>query len=203
MKNNLILASSSPRRKYLLENVGISFRVIDPAGEEEYNGHEKPEIFVKRNAKIKSDSVIKHANENEFILAADTIVVIDDNVLGKPVSPDDAKMMLSLLSGQIHRVITGYTISSRDNELFFQDAITTLVKIKKLSSNEIDGYINTGEPFDKAGSYGIQGIGSFMIHSISGSYTNVVGLPVARVVSNLRKLKIVDLFEKYEYSQQS
>ena len=195
MKNKLILASSSPRRKYLLENVGIKFRIVEPGGEEEYDGTEKPDFFVKRNAKIKADSIISQAEEHEFILSADTIVVVDDTVLGKPVDAEDAKMMLSMISGRIHKVITGYSVTSWDKKLFFSDAITTLVKIKTLTPSEIDGYISTGEPFDKAGSYGIQGVGSFMIHSISGSYTNVVGLPVARVVNTLKKFKIIELFE--------
>ena len=196
MKNKLILASSSPRRKHLLENIGVKFRVIEPTGEQEYRGDVKPDIFVKRNAKIKANSVISQANENEFILSADTIVVINDSVLGKPVDQYDAQKMLKLLSGQIHKVITGYAITSQDQKVFYSDAITTLVKFKKLNQSEIEGYISTGEPFDKAGAYAIQGIGSFMIHSISGSYTNVVGLPVARVVNNLQKLNVINLFEK-------
>lgn len=196
MKNKLILASSSPRRKHLLENIGVKFRVIEPTGEQEYRGDVKPDIFVKRNAKIKANSVISQANENEFILSADTIVVINDSVLGKPVDQYDAQKMLKLLSGQIHKVITGYAITSQDQKVFYSDAITTLVKFKKLNQSEIEGYISTGETFDKAGAYAIQGIGSFMIHSISGSYTNVVGLPVARVVNNLQKLNVINLFEK-------
>lgn len=196
MKNNLILASESPRRKFLLENAGLKFRVIAPTGEEEYEGSMKPDIFVKRNAKIKAESVINQAKEHEYILSADTVVVIDDLVLGKPVDSEDAAKMLKLISGKIHKVITGYSITSWDQKILFSDAITTLVKIKNLTPGEIEGYINTGEPFDKAGSYGIQGIGSFMIHSISGSYTNVVGLPVARVINSLKKLNIINLFEK-------
>ena len=195
MKNNLILASESPRRKYLLENVGLKFRIIAPTGEENYEGNLKPDIFVKRNAKIKAESVINQAKEHEYILSADTVVVVDDLVLGKPVDKEDAVNMLNLISGKIHKVITGYAITSWDKEIFFSDAITTLVKIKNLTPEEIEGYINTGEPFDKAGSYGIQGIGSFMIHSISGSYTNVVGLPVARVLNSLKKLNIINIFE--------
>jgi len=195
MKNNLLLASSSPRRKKLLENAGIRFRVVNPLVEEKYSGNEKPDIFVKRNAKLKSFSVVELSNVNDYILSADTIVVIDDVVLGKPVDKEDAKIMLRLLSGRVHKVITGYTIVSWDKKIYFEDAITTLVKIKKLTQSEIEGYINTGEPLDKAGSYAIQGIGSFMIHSINGSYTNVVGLPVARVISNLQKLKIINLFQ--------
>jgi len=196
MKNKLILASASPRRKHLLENVGVKFSVIVPLGEEKYEGNLKPDIFVKRNAKLKANSVIEQAKRHEYILSADTIVVIDDIVLGKPVDPEDAVTMLNLISGRIHKVITGYAITSWDQKIFFSDAITTLVKIKNLTPDEIEGYISTGEPFDKAGSYGIQGIGSFMIHSISGSYTNVVGLPVARVINSLQKLKIINLFEK-------
>lgn len=196
MKNNLILASASPRRKHLLENVGINFRVIEPTGEEEYDGLLEPAPFAVKNAEIKAKSVLSQTNENEFVLSADTIVVVNDMVLGKPVDAEDAKIMLELLSGNIHKVITGYSIMSRDRKISFSDAITTLVKIKKLTPDEIDGYIKTGEPFDKAGSYAIQGIGSFMIHSISGSYTNVVGLPVARVLSKLKQYGIADIFDK-------
>ena len=195
MKYNLILASASPRRKYLLENVGINFSVMEPTGELEYDGLLKPADFALKNAEIKAKSVLDKVGENDFILSADTIVVVDDMVLGKPVDADDARIMLGLISGKIHKVITGFSILSWDQKVSFSDAITTLVKIKNLSQDEINGYINTGEPFDKAGSYGIQGIGSFMIHSISGSYTNVVGLPVARVISNLRKFGVVDLFK--------
>ena len=194
MKYNLILASASPRRKYLLENVGINFRVIEPTGELEYDGLLKPADFALKNAEIKAKSILDKVGENDFILSADTIVVVDDMVLGKPVDAEDARIMLGLISGKIHKVITGFSILSSDQKVSFSDAITTLVKIKNLSQDEINGYINTGEPFDKAGSYGIQGIGSFMIHSISGSYTNVVGLPVARVISSLRKFGVVDLF---------
>ena len=195
MKYNLILASASPRRKYLLENVGINFSVMEPTGELEYDGLLKPADFALKNAEIKAKSVLDKVGENDFILSADTIVVVDDMVLGKPVDADDARIMLGLISGKIHKVITGFSILSWDQKVSFSDAITTLVKIKNLSQDEINGYINTGEPFDKAGSYGIQGIGSFMIHSISGSYTNVVGLPVARVISSLRKFGVVDLFK--------
>ena len=195
MKYNLILASASPRRKYLLENVGINFSVMEPTGELEYDGLLKPADFALKNAEIKAKSVLDKVGENDFILSADTIVVVDDMVLGKPVDEEDARIMLGLISGKIHKVITGFSILSWDQKVSFSDAITTLVKIKNLSQDEINGYINTGEPFDKAGSYGIQGIGSFMIHSISGSYTNVVGLPVARVISSLRKFGVVDLFK--------
>ena len=195
MKYNLILASASPRRKYLLENVGINFSVIEPTGELDYDGLLKPADFALKNAEIKAKSVLDKVGENDFILSADTIVVVDDMVLGKPVDEEDARIMLGLISGKIHKVITGFSILSWDQKVSFSDAITTLVKIKNLSQDEINGYINTGEPFDKAGSYGIQGIGSFMIHSISGSYTNVVGLPVARVISSLRKFGVVDLFK--------
>ena len=195
MKYNLILASASPRRKYLLENVDINFSVMEPTGELEYDGLLKPADFALKNAEIKAKSVLDKVGENDFILSADTIVVVDDMVLGKPVDADDARIMLGLISGKIHKVITGFSILSWDQKVSFSDAITTLVKIKNLSQDEINGYINTGEPFDKAGSYGIQGIGSFMIHSISGSYTNVVGLPVARVISSLRKFGVVDLFK--------
>lgn len=195
MKHNLILASSSPRRRELLEKTGIKFTVIEPGNENTYNGSEEPGLFVKGNARIKSLSVINKAGENDYILSADTVVVVDNIVLGKPADKQDAESMLGLLSGRTHYVLTGYSIISWDGTVYFEEAVTTEVKFKELTPSEIEGYIKTGEPFDKAGSYGIQGIGSFMVLGLNGSYTNVVGLPVARVISKLQDLNIINIFD--------
>ena len=120
-----------------------------------------------------------------WVIGADTIVCIGNQILGKPDSKNDARKMLMRLSGKLHQVYTGYCICCRQKDLLFTDAVKTDVRFKKLSDPEIEWYIHTGEPFDKAGGYGIQGVGAFLVKSIKGSYTNVVGLPVCEVVSFL------------------
>ena len=194
MKNKLILASSSSRRKMLLENLGIDFEIVAPKSEEEIDSKETPEKFVQRNSVYKALSVSDNICEGYFALSADTVVVSGENVLGKPRDVTDAERMLKIISGATHNVITGFSIIDSDNEILNTEAVTTLVKVKELADWEIEGYIKTNEPMDKAGAYGIQGIGSFMIEEIKGSYTNVVGLPVTQVVNSLNKLKIIKLF---------
>jgi len=194
MNNKLILASSSPRRKFLLENIGINFEVVHPECEEEIISNESPEDFVVRNSGLKALSVTKCLPDNHFVLSADTVVLSGGNVLGKPKDKKDAERMLKMISGTSHKVITGFTIVDTDNLILHAEAVTTLVRVKMLADWEIEGYIKTKEPMDKAGAYGIQGIGSFMIEEIRGSYTNVVGLPVCRVVNSLKNLNIIKLF---------
>ncbi|MGI9535192.1 MAG: Maf family protein [Thermodesulfobacteriota bacterium] len=194
MNNKLILASSSPRRKMLLKNIGIEFEVVVPEYEEEKITNESPEEYVLKNSGLKALSVSDHLSDCYFALSADTVVVKNGYVLGKPVNEADAERMLKLLSGTTHKVITGFTIIDSDKQPLHTEAVTTLVDVKKLADWEIEGYIKTREPMDKAGAYGIQGIGSFMIEKIEGSYTNVVGLPVSQVVYTLNNLNIIKLF---------
>ncbi|MGI9553676.1 MAG: Maf family protein [Thermodesulfobacteriota bacterium] len=194
MNNKLILASSSPRRKMLLENIGIEFEIIVPECEEEKIKNESPEEYVLKNSCIKALSVSGHLSDRQFALSADTVVVKDGNVLGKPENEADAKRMLNMLSRSAHEVVTGFVIINSEGQPLHTEAVTTLVAVKVLDDREIEGYIKTGEPMDKAGAYGIQGIGSFMIERIEGSYTNVVGLPVSQVVYTLNKLNIIKLF---------
>ena len=194
MENKLVLASSSPRRRELLNNVGLRFTVIHPLEEEKYLNDENPEEFVIKNCVVKASSVRDKLNTYNYVLSADTVVVIDRTVLGKPASREEARNMLSLLSGKTHRVITGFIISDSNIATVHREAVTTAVSIRDLTRREIEGYIKTGEPFDKAGAYGIQGIGSFMVTGIDGSYSNVVGLPVEQVISALHKHNIVKLF---------
>jgi septum formation protein len=120
-----------------------------------------------------------------WTLGADTIVVINEEMLGKPKSQEEAKRMLCLLGGREHKVITGFCILNPSGTVVHSEAVTTQVRIKRLSELEIEAYISTGEPYDKAGSYAIQGIGSFMVQAITGSYTNVVGMPLCALIKAL------------------
>lgn len=183
-KPRLILASSSPRRSYLLEQAGLTFTVIPSSFDENSVSLSTPETYVKTLAEAKAADVSK-AYPECWVIGADTIVVIDGKILGKPDSKEQARTMLKRLSGKTHQVFTGYCICCRDRERSFSDTVKTDVLFKNLSDNEIEWYINTSEPFDKAGAYAIQGLGTFIVKSIKGSYTNVVGLPVCEVIEFL------------------
>ncbi|MBE9541818.1 MAG: septum formation inhibitor Maf [Proteobacteria bacterium] len=183
-KPRLILASSSPRRSYLLDQAGLTFTVIPSSFDENTISPSTPEIYVKALAEAKAADVSK-AYPESWVIGADTIVVIDGKILGKPDSKEQARTMLKRLSGKTHQVHTGYCICCRDRERSFSDTVKTDVLFKNLADNEIEWYINTSEPFDKAGAYAIQGLGTFIVKSIKGSYTNVVGLPVCEVIEFL------------------
>jgi len=133
-------------------------------------------------------------SKNNWILGADTIVVLQESVLGKPLDNDEARSMLRFLSGKDHEVITGFSIINPSGEIAHTEHVSTIVTIKNLSEKEITAYIATGEPFGKAGSYAIQGIGAFMVKGISGSYSNVVGLPVYALIEALLALGALDAF---------
>lgn len=188
----LILASSSPRRKYLLKQAGLDFTVIPSNFDENSVSLTTPETYVKVLAEAKATDVSK-AFPQSWVIGADTIVVIDGKILGKPDSKDHARTMLKRLSGNTHQVYTGYCICCRRKERSFSNTVKTDVLFKKLSDNEIEWYINTPEPFDKAGAYAIQGLGTFIVRSIKGSYTNVVGLPVCEVIEFLIQEDIAGL----------
>jgi septum formation protein len=182
----LILASQSPRRKELLAQTGLSFAVIPGRVDEILLPRSDPADAVRHLAEEKARSVSGRHPES-WIIGADTIVVIDRMVLGKPKSGDDARSMLRSLSGRTHLVLTGYAVCCRSKGRCFSETVETAVLFKKLADDEIDWYVGTREPFDKAGAYAIQGMGAFMVKSIRGSYTNVVGLPVCEVVEALRR----------------
>jgi septum formation protein len=182
----LILASESPRRKRLLEQVGIPFRSV-PSNIDETSINGSPPGFAKILAERKAMAALGKL-QGLWILGADTIVVSGDDVLGKPLNADEARSMLRILSGKEHEVITGYSILNPSGEIACTDHESTTVTIKSLSAKEIDTYINSGEPFGKAGSYAIQGIGSFMVEGIKGSYSNVVGLPLCALIKRLLDL---------------
>ena len=194
MENRLILASKSPRRYELLKQVGLEFEVIPSRIEENYMKGESPRKHVLRLAEAKALDV-GNQHPDRWVLAADTIVYIDRSILGKPKDREEAKKMLRRLSGKEHRVLTGFSVHHMGRGKGDRAAVKTAVKVKRLTPTEMDWYVQTGEPFDKAGGYAIQGIGSFMIESIRGSYTNVVGLPLCELMEMLSRLGALEIFE--------
>jgi septum formation protein len=181
----IILASASPRRSELLESAGISFSVVPADIPEEPLPGELPAAHVLRLAQEKALAVVEIAQGDLFI-GADTVVVYDDEIMGKPVDAADARRMLSALSGRDHQVITGFAVHDRTSGVTHADVVSTRVFFKPLKLAEIDAYIATGCPFDKAGAYAIQGGAAYMVQKIEGSYSNVVGLPLCEVVEVLR-----------------
>ncbi|HNW82943.1 MAG TPA: Maf family protein [bacterium] len=186
----LILASASPRRFELLSCFGFPLKVIKPQIEEIIESGLTPEEIVKSLAFQKGDSVIKTTDYNNPLISADTIVVLNGAILGKPVDKENASNMMKMLSGQTHQVFTGVSV-------FYNNKVDTFhvrsdVTFKKLSNKEIFDYCETDEPYDKAGAYAVQGIGSFMVRSINGSYSNVIGLPVSEVIEHFQKLGLLD-----------
>lgn len=188
----LILASKSPRRRYLLEKAGLEFTVIPSKVDENAAILSAPESYVKSLAEAKAGD-ISNRYPDSWIIGADTVVFIDDTILGKPASRDEAQAMLKRLSAKTHQVHTGYCIRRKTTGHFISECVTTDVSFKKLAAREIDWYINSGEPFDKAGAYAIQGLGTFLVKRINGSYSNVVGLPVCEVLEYLIKEGVVEL----------
>jgi septum formation protein len=181
---SLILASKSPRRRYLLEQAGLEFSVVPSEFDESSVTLSSPEIYVRCLAESKARD-ISQKYADSWVIGADTIVLINNTILGKPASGDEARLMLKSLSDRTHQVLTGYCICHKNNEYFFSETVSTDVRFKKLTQEEIDWYIQSGEPFDKAGAYAIQGLGTFLVKRINGSYTNVVGLPVCEVLEFL------------------
>jgi septum formation protein len=185
----LVLASASPRRQELLRNAGISFTVQPADVDETPRPDEPPRHCAERLAREKALAVWRRRPQDR-VLGADTIVVVDETILGKPVDADDAARMLRLLSGRLHRVITGICLVEaaveESNEQVRTASETTLVTMSEISEDEIRAYVATGEPMDKAGAYAIQGLASRWIPRIEGDYSNVVGLPVALVYGMLR-----------------
>jgi septum formation protein len=175
---NILLASSSPRRKEILSMVGVNFRVVKANAEERL--YKTPVETAVKNAERKVLSVKHELRDKEVALSADTIVVLGDEILGKPANKEEAVEYLKRLSGRWHTVITGFALLFPDGRLIssFEES---RVKFKRLSLNEIEWYISTGEPLDKAGAYGIQGIGALLIERIDGDFFNVMGLPISRI----------------------
>lgn len=186
----LVLASGSPRRRELLGDLGLDFEVCpSPMEEPAPLAEEKADAYACRMAELKTKDVAKSFTD-ATILGADTIVVLNNRIMGKPKNAGHALEMLTALSDQTHQVTTAFCLVLPDGEVFTQ-AVTTDVDMRKSGETELKSYIATGEPTDKAGAYAIQGIGTFLVTGIRGSYTNVVGLPVARVLDILLAKKLV------------
>lgn len=184
--SKLILASASPRRKELLRLVGLNFEIKPSNAKEIFLKGETPEEHVLRLSEEKAVSVSIH-NPDAWVLGADTIVIINGEVLGKPAVADEAREMLRKLSGRKHKVITGFCLTRKNNDIIVKNTVESSVVFKEISEDEIDWYVRKKEPYDKAGGYAVQGMGAFFIKEIRGSYTNVVGLPLCEVMETLKK----------------
>jgi septum formation protein len=186
---DIILASNSPRRKELLKNLNLDFRVIPDDTPEPFNLAKNPQNLVMELAKFKAENVVNKLSKDKdaIVISADTVVAIENKILGKPLTEEEAFKMLSNLSGKIHSVYTGVYITeilSKKSVNFYEK---TDVHFKKLDINEIKDYINTGESMDKAGAYGIQNLGSLFVEKICGDYFNVVGLPLCALGKALKE----------------
>lgn len=202
-KPRVILASGSPRRRNLLTTLGIKFEIIESDVDETIIGKPSPQEYVTELAVKKAEAVLERLDTGSrsgklLVLAADTVVAMDSHILGKPQDKDDAKDMLERLSGRSHKVYTGVAVIAveTDGSKSIQtDLDVSDVYFRSLNPKEISAYIQTGEPMDVAGSYALQGIASCFVERISGCVTNIIGLPVPKVVSLLRNngLSILDM----------
>lgn len=185
-----VLASASPRRKELLEKMGLQFSIVVSEADESTVSRDIPvNLYVQELALLKASATAKTMlrNKKALIIAADTIVTLDGEILGKPDGEDGAKKMLSSLSGRTHEVYTGYCVMRISDGKTVCNSVKTEVKFKTLTEQKIRSYIESGEPMDKAGAYGIQGLGSMLIEKINGDYFNVVGLPVSALADTLEE----------------
>jgi septum formation protein len=181
-----ILASSSPRRRELLSSIGITFDVIPSNVPEKQAAGEAPEEYVARLSREKADAIARQHGER-WVIAADTTVLLDDELLEKPLDAADAARMLATIAGRTHTVYTGVTLQNVSRGYRDTRVAETEVRMLPLSREEIEWYVATGEPLDKAGAYAAQGIGGIFVDSIHGSFTNVVGLPLALLFQMMRK----------------
>jgi septum formation protein len=185
----LILASASPRREELLRSVGLKFKIIPADVDETYFQGESPRAHVRRLSRDKAGA-IAHQYPKALVLGADTIVVIDGQILGKPKNKKQAREMLQQLSNRRHAVLTGFTIACVRAGTSRTKVVQSIVQFKKISPEETAWYVNGDEPYDKAGGYAAQGKGASFIQAIRGSYTNVIGLPLCEVVEALKHLGV-------------
>lgn len=197
---NIILASASPRRKEILENASVKFEVMASSIEELTLDGESPCQMVMRLAFEKGMDIASR-QKNDLIISADTIVVIDNTVLGKPKNEIEARKMITSLSGRTHQVITGISLINLDNNKKIIDYVISNVKFKNLSEEDINDYIRTKESLDKAGAYGIQGYGALLVDEIQGDYFNIVGLPISRLSDLLKKHFNINLFMEGDVSE--
>jgi len=187
-KRNIVLASGSPRRKAYLDRYSLKFRILTGSVDEISQLGEDPVSFANRMASEKADAILNECHADEIVIAADTIVVFDGKILGKPNSQVDIYPMLSVLNGNKHEVITSYVIHDCQNNSRIQNKAITEVTFHNLPANILKIYASSNEPQDKAGSYSIQGVGTFLVSSINGSYNNVVGLPIELLIRDMIEL---------------
>ena len=191
MEDQLVLASASPRRRELLQQIGLKFQVIPSQAEEHILPGESPEEHVIRLSLDKATEVADRAGvSGRWFIGSDTIVLCDQQILGKPQDETHAAAMLKQLSGREHQVLSGYAVIDRQTGEQRTEAVTTKVWFRHLTEAEITGYIATGEPADKAGAYAIQGLGICFVARIEGSYTNVVGLPLCKLTLAMKELGV-------------
>jgi len=186
----LVLASASPRRSELMALAGLRFEVLPAHIDEQVLPGELPADHVMRLSREKAQAVAEKG-DGRFFVGADTVVVLDGRIMGKPRDEAEALAMLTDLSGRDHEVITGITVFDRDQQVCLTRSVTTEVRFRELSAHEIQDYVASGCPMDKAGAYAIQGGAVHFVRAISGSYTNVVGLPMAELYELLLTLKAV------------
>jgi septum formation protein len=194
----LVLGSASPRRRELLSRLRVPTRVLPANAAEAKEPEERPEAYLDRVVAHKLQAVAAQLDDEPFagVLVADTTVVVDDEVLGKPASEADAVRLLSQLAGRTHRVYTRYAIArhTSPNRAAFSRTVLSEVTMRRADRDELRRYARTGEGSDKAGAYAIQGIGAFLVERIEGSFSNVVGLPVCEVVVDLQRAGLLESF---------
>ena len=185
----IILASASPRRKELLKRIGLKFKVVPSNYEENLN----PDLETHELAKslsLQKARLVAEKHRNALVIAADTFIVLEGKILGKPHTEAEAKVMLETLNGRQHSVITGFTVIDNGTNKALSKSVETKVCIRKLSSDEIDAYVKSKEPLDKAGAYAIQGLGSVIVERIEGDYFNVIGLPLSALAESLKEFGV-------------
>jgi len=187
--HTLILASESPRRKELLELAGLEFAIRPSRVDEALKPGESPGDYVLRLASDKARWCARR-HPDAWVLAADTVVVLEDEIMGKPEDRSQARDMLQRLSGRTHEVLTGYCLMNRNLREQKRDYVITRVEFRKLEGKDIEAYLDSGEPVGKAGGYAIQGLGAALVKRVNGSYTNVVGLPLAEIIELFRRLEL-------------
>ena len=182
----MILASNSQRRQEILKDAGFNFRVIT-SNIEEISDKENVIERILDIAEKKMEQIAKN-NVNEFILADDTVVELNEKVFGKPKNREEAFKFLKTLSGKVHRVITAYVFKNISKNILIKEVVVSEVKFFDLDNDTINWYLDTGEPFDKAGAYGIQGYGRILVEKINGDFYSIMGFPISNFLENLRKI---------------
>lgn len=189
---HIVLASGSPRRKDYLDKYNLKFDIIIGDIDESVLPGEMPEDFARRMALEKANAVIPKCTSDSVVIAADTIVVFQDEILGKPASPDGVLPMLDKLNGNTHEVITSYQVVDKGTNEEVNRSVSTKVTFNQLSEQVLLAYSQSQEPLDKAGAYSIQGLGTILVESIKGSYNNVVGLPIEVLLQDLIAMQVID-----------